>query len=150
MAKRGRKPVLDEIKKQQIIALLAVGCSRRTAAKFVGCDVATIRNTAARDPAFGEKLCETESGEEFKYLRNIKRAAQEEKYWRAAAWVLERRFPDDYGRRGPDVITIAQITDLLTQFAEVIAEEVPIAKYRKNILKRFNAISASLKDASKQ
>lgn len=151
MAKRGRKPVLDDIKKGQIVAILAVGCSRRTAAKFVGCDVSTIRNTAEREPDFAEQLRVTENKQEYMYLQNVQKAAQRERYWRAAAWVLERRFPDDYGRRGPDVVTLAQIKDLLTQFSEIIVEEVPVAEYRKNILKRFNAISENLKaDSSKQ
>ncbi len=148
MAKRGRKPVLDEIKKGQIIAMLAVGCSRRTAAKFIGCDVKTIANTAEREPAFAERLRQTENSQEYTHLKNIQDAAKQDKYWRAAAWVLERRFPDDYGRRGPHVVTVNQIRELLARFAEIIVEEVPVPEYRKNILKRFTAISAGLKDVS--
>lgn len=149
MAKRGRQPVLDEIKKREILAILSVGCTRRAAAKYVGCAVPSIQNTADRDPEFSAQLGRAEGQHELAYLKQIQRAAKQEKYWRAAAWVLERRFPDQYGRRGPDVITVTQIRDLLTQFAEIIAEEVPIADYRKNILKRLDALSKGLKGASK-
>ena len=39
MAKRGRPPVLDEMKKGQIVAILSVGCSFRLAARYVGRNV---------------------------------------------------------------------------------------------------------------
>ena len=56
MAKCGRRPVLDEIKRREILAILAVGGSRRVAAKYVGCAVSTIQNTADRDPQFAAQL----------------------------------------------------------------------------------------------
>ena len=56
MSRRGRPPVLDEAKKREILAIVAVGCSRSTAAAYVGCATSTIQNTADRDPAFAEKL----------------------------------------------------------------------------------------------
>ena len=48
---QGRPAVLDPTKRQRIAALLAVGCSRRVAARYVGCSPSTITRTAARDPA---------------------------------------------------------------------------------------------------
>lgn len=56
MAKRGRPPVLDEFKRGQIVGMIAMGGSRRTAAGYVGCSVSTIQNTADRDPQFAESL----------------------------------------------------------------------------------------------
>jgi len=148
VAESGRKPILDEIKKAQIIAILSVGCSRRTAAAFVGCAPGTVRNTADRDEDFAKQLREAENKHEFNYLKSIRKAATQEKYWRAAAWVLERKYPDQYGRRGPEVITLSQIKDLLARFAEIIAEEVPTDEHRRNILRRLEALSNDLKGAS--
>ncbi len=148
MAKRGRKSVLAGYKRREILAILGVGCSRRVAAKYVGCSVSTIQNTADRDPNFAQKLRRTENASEIGYMENIRNAGRNERYWRAAAWALERLNPEKYGKRGPDVITVDQIRDLMAQFAEIIVEEVPVAKYRKNILRRIDAISDALKDAS--
>ena len=120
------------------------------AAKYVGCGATTIQSTADRDAKFAEQLRRREKDWEIGYLDNIRAAARSERYWRAAAWALERLKPERYARRGPDVITVKQVSALLTQFAEVIAEEVPVAKYRKNILKRLNAISEGLKGASRK
>lgn len=148
MAQRGRKSVLDGYKRREILAILGVGCSRQVAAKYVGCSVSTIQNTADRDPTFAQKLRRTENASEIGYMENIRNAGRNERYWRAAAWALERLNPEKYGKRGPDVITVDQIRDLMAQFAEIIVEEVPVAKYRKNILRRLEAISDALKDAS--
>ena len=150
MARRGKLPALDEIKKAEILAILAVGGSRRVAAKYVGCATSTIQNTADRDPRFAEELRKKEFHSEIGYLQNIRNAARNERYWRAAAWALERLNPERYGRRGPDAITIDQVTELLAQFAEMIIEEVPVPLFRKNVLKRLDAISGQLKEASKK
>ncbi len=148
MAKCGRKPVLDEVKRAEILAILSVGCSRPVAAKYVGCVAATIQNTADRDPEFAEQLRHKEYGLEVGYLENIRSAARDGRYWRAAAWALERLNPQRYGQRQPDAITVDQIRELLTQFADIIVEEVPVAAYRKNVLKRLQAVSKQLKTAS--
>jgi hypothetical protein len=143
MSKRGRPPVLDQIKKREILAILSVGSSRRTAARYVGCSPTTIQNTADRDPEFAEQLHHADHIAEIEYLKSIKKAAKKEQYWRAAAWALERGFPEKYARRGPDVITVEQIGLLLTKFSEIIVRELP-ERQRSDILKKMDAMSRSL------
>lgn len=143
MARGGRPPVLDSVKRAQIVAILSVGCSQGVASQFVGCAVSTIQRTADRDPAFAEELGRAKSNAELALVKNIRNAAKKEQYWRAAAWALERGFPEKYARRGPDVITVDQIGRLLTQFTEIVIEEVP-DRYRKGILKRMDAVARSL------
>ena len=144
MAKRGRRPVLDETKKSEIVAILSVGCSQRLAARYVGCAPATIRHTAARDHTFADKLRVVTYNAEIGLLRQIRNAAKKEQYWRAAAWALERVYPQRYARRGPDVITVDQIGQLLARFAQILTEEVPVARYRKNAIRRLADLSRSL------
>ncbi len=148
MAKGGRKPVLDEYKRREILAILGVGCSRRVAAKYVGCAVSTIQSTADRDPDFAQELDRKENVSEIGYMENIRNAGRNQRHWRAAAWALERLNPEKYGKRGPDVITVDQIRELMAQFADIIVEEIPVPEYRKKILGRLAAISDTLKDAS--
>lgn len=145
MAKCGRRPVLDEGKRREILAILSVGCSRRTAAKYVGCAVSTIRNTAQRDPEFAEQLGRAECNLEIAFLGNIQKAARKEQYWRAAAWALERTKPEQYAPRGPNVITVEQIRDVLGELAAFIVEEIPIARYRKSMIKRVDGLIADLR-----
>jgi hypothetical protein len=143
MSKRGGRPVLDDYKRREILAILSMGCSRRTAARYVGCAHATIQNTAVRDPEFAEQLARAESKAEVGYMKSIQKAAGKEQYWRAAAWALERRNPEEFAPRRPDVVTLDQITRLLAELADVIVEETPVAEYRKNILKRMEALAAA-------
>ena len=143
MGKRGRRPVLDDKKRGQILAILSVGCSQNMAAQYVGCAVSTIQRTAERDPTFAKSLREARGNAEIGLVKNIRNAAKKEQYWRAAAWALERGFPEKYARRGPDVITIEQIGLLLTKFSEIIVRDLP-ERHRTEILKKMDAVSRSL------
>jgi hypothetical protein len=144
MAKRGKRPVLDETKKHELLALLAAGCSRRVAAAYVGCSPSTIQTAARRDSKFAEALAHAENQSEVVYLQNIRRAASQDRYWRAAAWVLERRNPQDFAPRPPNTMRIEEVTELMRQFAVIVFEEVPVAEHRKRVLKRVAAIMKSL------
>jgi len=132
-----RRPALDAAKKGQVVGILAVGGSRRTAAKYVGCSHTTIQRTALRDPEFAKQLEHAESIGEVAYLKNIRTAAEKAQYWRAAAWVLERRHPQEWGPRSPHVLTREEMQQLLTALAYIVTEEVPVAVFRKSILNRL-------------
>jgi hypothetical protein len=94
----GRPVVLDETKRRMIIALLMNGSSRRMAAGFVGCAPSTITRTAARDAEFAAQLARAEGNAETEALSLIRKAAHKERYWRAAAWLLERKNPSSNKR----------------------------------------------------
>ena len=142
MTKRGRR-VLDDMKQREVLAILSVGCSQSMAAKYVGCSPQTIRREAARDPKFAKKLRQAKGNAELGLVKNIRKAANKEQYWRAAAWALERMFPEKYARRGPDVITAEQLAQVLAQLAERIIEQVPVDAYRKNIVKAVESLARS-------
>jgi hypothetical protein len=140
--------VLDEFMMREICAILAVGCGRATAAQYVGCHPDTIRNTAQRDPQFAAELERAESKHEVKHLAFINKAAEEGRYWRAAAWALERKYPGRYGRRRPDTFTIEQVSHVLAQFAGVILDEVSEEAQRGRILARLSALTVRLQSNS--
>jgi hypothetical protein len=141
--KRGRPLVLDPEKQREILAIISVGCSQNMAAKYVGCSPQTIRREAARDPKFAKKLRQAKGNVELGLIRNIRNAANKEQYWRAAAWALERFFPEKYARRGPDVITAEQLAQLLGQLAEQIVQQVPVNAYRKKLVKAVESLARS-------
>ena len=150
MGKRGRPPVLDELKRAKIVAILSVGCSQSVAAQHVGCAVSTISRTAERDPQFAEELGKAKSNAELSLVKNIRNAAKKEQYWRAAAWALERGFPEKYARRGPDVITAEQLAQILGQFAERITQLLPAGAYRKIIVKDAQKLARSFGQTIKE
>jgi hypothetical protein len=142
MANAGRRCVLDDKKKSRILVLLMSGCSRVTAANSVGCHPKTIVNTAKRDQDFAKRLALAEDASELIHLDNINKAGKDTRYWRASAWMLERLHPERFGTSKPDAVTPAQVTSLIVQIAEIIVQEIPVAMYRKQILKRFDRLLA--------
>lgn len=142
--RRKRRAALDNEKKEAVVALLTVGCSQRLSARYAGCPESTLRSVIARDPVFAARVRQAKCDAEVGLLESIRNASKKEQYWRAAAWILERSFPDRYARRGPDVITVDQIGYLLAQFAQILTEEVPVARYRKPALRRLEDLCRNL------
>jgi hypothetical protein len=118
-------PILDSVKQAEICAVLAVGGTRKMAARLVGCSPRTIRRTAARDPVFAERLTRTELSPEIKFLKNIADAAADKKYWRAAAWALERIHPNRYASRKPDTVSIDYITEITAYVVDAAMKGTP-------------------------
>lgn len=77
-------------------------------------------------------------------MRNIQDAAKKSQYWRAAAWALERRCPDDYGPRRAGTLTFDQVRNLLTQVAEIVIQEIPAASQRKKVLHRLQKLTREI------
>ena len=82
-------------------------------------------------------------------MNNIREAARKEQYWRAAAWILERCFPERYAARGPDVITVPQIVQMLTELAAIIVAEIPIDRHRKAVMQRFDQLRRELSQGTR-
>lgn len=123
--KRHGSEVLDDSKRAAIVVMLRAGCSRRMAAQHVDCDPSTITRTAARDPEFAAQLAEAQAGVDLKALRLIDRASDQERHWRAAAWLLERRNPEEFGRRSPETLTPEQVAGVLADFLRAVLPLVP-------------------------
>ncbi len=141
--------MLDEHKKREVIAIVTVGCTRYTAARYVGCRPADISREIGRDRDFAAQIAKAEEAAEVYYMQQIKAAAKKEQYWRAAAWVLERRNPNRYAARGAQTITFEQLARLITQIAEIVGGEINDPQVRVNILKRLRTLTTSLLDNEK-
>jgi len=127
--------MLTDEKRRKIITLLANGSSRRVAAQYVGCAPSTITRTAARDPAFAEQLATAEKSAEIDALRYIRIAARKDRYWRAAAWILERKNPEDFARRPPTLFTGEEVFHMISQIVEILHDDLPEANCQRAIEK---------------
>ena len=135
---------LDAIKQREICAIIAVGGSRRTAAKYVGCAPSTIQRTIANDEDFAKRVARAEADLEIIQLSNIGQAGK--KSWNASAWLLERVYPERFGKRSPATIPIQQIDDVLTRLAAVIRKEVPEPERVKRLVKQIQRMLGKLYD----
>ena len=88
----------------RIAKVLALGGTINSACRAGGIDTATYyswlrRGEEGEDPFVGflSAVKESQAVAEHKALSIINEAMLD--HWQAAAWLLERRYPDDYGRR---------------------------------------------------
>jgi hypothetical protein len=135
--KSGRPQLLDPVKCSELLAILSLGCGQAAAAEYVGCSVSTIYRTARRHPDFAQRLGRARNQAEISFLKNIHTASDDPKYWRAAAWALERSHPGKYGpdrNNAVQSITPDQLQLILAHFARRIIQQVPVDKYRKKII----------------
>ena len=131
---------LSETKQRELLALLAVGCSRRTAARYVNCTQKAINDLARSNPEFAEKLRRAEANLEIESLKNVFNAAKQEKNWRASAWGLERKSPQEFLKKRPDVVPTDLLDTLLDRIVALMIDECPAAVKRKSFLQKLNAI----------
>ena len=77
---------------------MRLGQSIEQAALMAGVTRDTVKNWRAADPVFDAACAGARAELEARMLANIEIAAKDPKTWAAAAWKLERIFPDRYGR----------------------------------------------------
>ena len=90
------------------------------------------------NPEFATQVAKAEDGTEVFYLSRIRTAAQMPQYWRAAAWILERRLPNRYGAQKPESLTVEQVQKFMTTCIQIIADELPNDEQRAKVIKRLS------------
>jgi hypothetical protein len=76
---------------------LAAGNTRRAACAFAGISQDSLGRWLRRYADFADAIQKAEGEAELRHVAVVTGAAQAG-VWQAAAWWLERRFPNDYGR----------------------------------------------------
>ena len=122
--------MLTEAQRHELVALLAAGHSRRAAARLVGCARSTLYRVEARDPEFAERVARAEgpgeSPQKKQDPRKIFPTLHQPANWRAAAWVLERLNPEDFGPpRNASNFDLLVEADIFRGFVELVRDEIP-------------------------
>lgn len=76
---------------------IELGATYELAAKYAGISYETFNEWRKTKPQFSEQLNEAEGKATVGWLTFIEGSAAEGQ-WQAAAWKLERRYPQDYGK----------------------------------------------------
>jgi transposase-like protein len=84
-------------REQRLLQAIRAGNTRRAACAYAGISDETLANWSRRSLDFLESLTRAEAESEVALVATIRQAAQQD--WRAAAHLLERRWPDTWGRR---------------------------------------------------
>ena len=92
-----RRPKLTPEVQERICQAIATGATYEHAAAYGGITFQTLNDWRKTKPLFSEALKDAEGRGVLALLARIQKAAGEGT-WQAAAWILERRYPRDYGR----------------------------------------------------
>lgn len=98
MAKPGRKSKRTPETVAKILDFLRSGNTRGTSARASGISPDTFSDWCNRFPDFADAVKEAESEAASRYLAHIEAAAIKGS-WQAAAWVLERRYHQEWARK---------------------------------------------------
>ena len=137
MSLNGRPRVLDDGKRREICALVSAGCGLDAAARYVSCSVSTIRREALRNEHFRKELRGAELRSQLDPLRAMRQAACT--HWRAAAWLLERTNPRQFGRHKPDACRPNELHEVIDAIVQQAVEEIPDPETRDRVCRQLLA-----------
>lgn len=92
----GRGDTFNDVAERRILDALRDGATMALAARAAGISPRTLRRWRDRHEGFNRKVQRAKAEAGADALDTIN-AAADEGDWRAAAWMLEKRFPDQYG-----------------------------------------------------
>jgi len=134
----GRPRVLNDSKRSEILELISDGLDLQQAARHVRCSIRTIRREMKRDPGFGSEVRRSEKFAQVNPLQAMQRAVHHN--WRAAAWLLERMFPERFAKRpAASAIGAKQARQLLNDVLEIVNAEIHDTGQRGRIDARIRA-----------
>lgn len=111
---KGRPRIITNINEKEILAILETGGSRNMAADYVGIGRTTLHDHIDRDEAFSEQVKRAEASGQLKHLKKVGGADQ----WQASAWMLERKWPDEFGRKDRHEEQTDDIASVLTKLID--------------------------------
>ena len=112
----------------KLMQALKLGATHSMACAYAGISLTTFYAWKSKNTQFSDAVKEAEATGAITWLAKIEKAASDGS-WQAAAWKLERRYPNDYGRRD------GSKTDQETQEAAQNAEQV-----RSDVLARISRL----------
>lgn len=124
MAKRGRPRLLaDKRKRAKVLKHLREGGSRADAAASVGVGYQALLNETKRDKELAAQVEKAEVDGKLRLIGVLHTAANKDPKW--AAWMLERKHWEEWGKRNPETVTKAQLETAVSAFVSGILCEIP-------------------------
>ena len=131
-----RRRVLDERKKDEVVALVTAGMQLHKVASYVGCHVKTIRRERDACPAFDERVRRAMVAVDLKPLEAMRRASGT--HWRAAAWMLEREDRQRNRNQAQPAFSARELAKLAERVTHVVRDEVGSPLTAKRIVKQID------------
>jgi hypothetical protein len=132
--------------------------SAKDAAYVAGVDPSKVSLEKKRDDTFAEEMAKRRAVAKQTLVSKVFEAASGEFYdkagnrlppdWRAAAWLLERLFFEDFGKRDPDAVTAEKFAATLAEVFGGMLKFIP-AEQRSDAQREFETMLAKLSSGAK-
>jgi transposase len=116
-----RKTKLTPDTIQRITQAIAMGATYELASKYGGIHESTFYEWMNTKNEFSDAVKKAEGQAAVGWLAKIEKAANEGE-WQAAAWKLERRYPQSYGRKAIDIRSPKDLSKLSDEELQKIVE----------------------------
>ena len=97
--KKAKSPAVVKAQQAGLIKAVAAGNTYQTSCRVMKVSHSTFQHWREMDPTFQAAVEEAEAEAIVRNIAVIQLAAQSGKHWQAAAWWLERKYPQDWALR---------------------------------------------------
>lgn len=126
--------------------MLAMGCDRLTACRFLRHQPAQLAQAIEGDPELAARLYQAEATAEFKHMKTLHEAAKDPTNWRVCVWWLEVHAPERFVSRSPHSLTAKQLLQAIEDLAGIIADAVEKPDDQQRVLERLADCAAELRE----
>ena len=91
--------MIYDMVKDAVIESIRIGLTNKDACEVNGIEESTFYRWMDEKEEFRKSVKEAQLAAKQLHLKNIHRAAAEDRQWTASAWFLERKFPDEFKNR---------------------------------------------------
>lgn len=131
----GSSRVMTPERREKLCELLAESHTLEEASEAVGVSIRTVQRERKRDEDFDHEvlLALQKTPDPLKLMEQAART-----HWRAAAWLLERRNPEEYARKPVNTASAKKVAAALRFVQEMALEAVP-AEFHQTLYKHVQA-----------
>jgi hypothetical protein len=104
----------------KILGMVYMGCDTKVAAQTVGWSEQRLADECQNNPEFATELAEREGLAELHHMRNVHKAAEDVRYWRASSWWLDKRTAERREGKTSFAYTVGEIQLFLEELVDLV------------------------------
>lgn len=122
------------LERGKILGMVFMGCDVDVAANTVGWTAERLAEESRDNPEFAKELAERAGLVELHHMRNVHKAAEDAKYWRASAWWLSQRAAERRKRKSDGAFTTIEIQVLFDDLMDAVFDTVTMETDRDRLI----------------
>jgi hypothetical protein len=133
-------PETGALERGKILGMLFMGCDLEIAAQTVGWTEERLHEECKINIDFASEVALTQGKVELHHMRNVHKAGEDVKNWRASAWWLARRSAERRERKKDFAVTMEDLCLWIENIVEIAWAEVKAEEDRDRFTTRLLAV----------